>query len=431
MNYEEAMEYIVGTSRFGMNFGLERVKAMLSLLSNPQDSLKCIHIAGTNGKGSTSAMITSILREEGYAVGMYTSPYLEEFEERIQINGENIPKEVLANLVGEIKGVVSKVIEMGYDSPTQFEIITTLMFLHFARAKVDYVILEVGLGGRLDATNVIEPLISVIGSISYDHMNILGSTISEIAYEKCGIIKNAPVVSYPQVEEARIVIEKVCKEKGSKLVLADEKSIKNINVNKKDNTQIIEYNINARVLEVEHSLLGEHQVKNTLTALNVIDVFSEIVKPISDDTIKKGISKTKWIGRMEVMSREPMVVIDGAHNIDGIKNLKSSVSKYFDYDKIILILGILGDKQVKEMVEEISEIADFVILTEPHNERAKSIDEMGCYLDELNKPYEKILNYKAAYEKALKIAGKNDLILACGSLYMIGDMRYVIRNCNK
>lgn len=427
MKYDKAMEYIANTSRFGMNFGLDRVKAMLSLLGNPQDNLKCIHIAGTNGKGSTTAMITSILKEEGYAIGMYTSPYLEEFEERIQINGVNIPKNKLAILINRIKEVIEEVVKKGYDNPTQFEIITTLMFLYFSDEKVDFVVLEVGLGGRLDATNVITPLISVIGSISYDHMNILGETIEEIAFEKCGIIKVAPVVSYPQVEDAKKVIEDVCKKNNANLLMTSVDSIKNIKSNKTLNTQIIEYDLNGRSIKVEHSLLGEHQAKNTLVALSVIDEFSKIVKPISDDVIKKGLLKARWIGRMEVMGKEPLVVIDGAHNIDGIINLKNSVDKYFNYNKVILILGILGDKQVEEMIKNITTMAKFVILTEPHNERAESIEKIGAYLEELNKPYDKILDYKKAYEKSLELANNDDLILVCGSLYMIGDMRRVIR----
>ncbi|WP_297517286.1 folylpolyglutamate synthase/dihydrofolate synthase family protein [uncultured Clostridium sp.] len=428
MKYDEAMEYIASTSRFGMNFGLERVETMLSLLGNPEKNLKCIHIAGTNGKGSTTAMITSILKEEGYTIGMYTSPYLEEFEERIQINGVNIPKEKLAKLVTEIKEAIDEVVKRGFDNPTQFEIITALMFLYFSREKTDFVVLEVGLGGRLDATNVINPLISVIASISHDHMNILGNTITEIAGEKCGIIKNSPVISYPQVEDAMKVVEDTCKLKKVELTKASLDSIKSVKANKESNTQLIEFNLNNRDIIVEHGLLGEHQVKNTLVALNVIDKFSKIIKPIKDDTIKAGISKTKWIGRMEVMRNEPLVVIDGAHNLDGIRSLKNSVKTYFNYKNIVLVLGILGDKEVEKMVSDISSISKTVILTEPHNDRAKNIDEMGECLENLDKPYEKILDYKDAYKRALEIANNDDLILICGSLYMIGDMRKVIRN---
>ncbi|MGL4742568.1 MAG: bifunctional folylpolyglutamate synthase/dihydrofolate synthase, partial [Sarcina sp.] len=355
MRYEEAMEYIANTSRFGMNFGLERVQTMLALLGNPEKKLKCIHIAGTNGKGSTTAMVTSILREEGYTVGMYTSPYLEEFEERIQINGVNIPKEKLVELVEKIIRVIDSVVEQGFDNPTQFEIITTIMFLYFANENVDYVVLEVGLGGRLDATNVIKPLLSAIASISFDHVKILGNTIAEIANEKCGIIKDAITVSYPQVVEAMEVIEENCTKKGVELIKAREESIKSVTIDKTLNLQTIEYYISNRDITITTQLLGEHQVKNTLFAINIIDAFSKIEKKVSDNSIISGIRKTKWIGRMEIIKRNPLVVIDGAHNIDGITAIKNSVRKYFNYNKVILILGILSDKDVRGMVTTISE----------------------------------------------------------------------------
>ncbi|MGL5244865.1 MAG: bifunctional folylpolyglutamate synthase/dihydrofolate synthase, partial [Sarcina sp.] len=203
MNYNEAMNYIENTSRFGMNFGLERVEKILELLGNPHKKIKCIHVGGTNGKGSTTAMISSILKEAGYKVGMYTSPYLEEFEERIQINNKNISKSDLIHTLETVKSVISKVVDLGYDNPTQFEIITVMMFYYFAKEKVDFAVIEVGLGGRLDATNVINPILVVLTSISYDHMNILGNTIEEIAWEKSGIIKeNCTVISYPQEKNA-------------------------------------------------------------------------------------------------------------------------------------------------------------------------------------------------------------------------------------
>lgn len=428
MEYKEAMEYIANTSRFGMNFGLERVEKMLEILGNPHKDLKCIHIAGTNGKGSTTAMITSILKEEGYTVGMYTSPYLEEFEERIQINGVNIPKEVLAELVGTVKNAREEVIKVGFDKPTQFEIITTLMFLYFAKEKVDYAVIEVGLGGRLDATNVIDPILSVIASISFDHMNILGSTITEIAGEKCGIIKNSPVITYPQVQEAMDVIEKTCKEKNVELIKTDISDIKEVTIDKVNHIQRIKLNLNGREIDLINNLLGDHQVKNTMLAVNVVDAFSKVEKQLSDDSIGAGIFKTRWIGRMEILRKEPIVLLDGAHNLDGIKNLKNSVSKYFEYKNLILILGILGDKEVEKMVSDISNEASIVILTEPHNERAENIDVMGTYLEKLEKPYEKILDYEKAYKRALELADKDDLILICGSLYMIGDMRREIKH---
>lgn len=423
MNYSEAMNFIANTSRFGMNFGLSRVEKMLELLGNPQNKIKCIHIAGTNGKGSTTAMITSILKEEGYTVGMYTSPYLEEFEERIQINGVNIPKERLAELVSKIKEVSEQIVSVGFDNPTQFEIITAIMFLYFAEENVDYAVIEVGLGGRLDATNVIDPVLVVITSISYDHMNILGETIEEIAGEKCGIIKNSPVVTYPQVEEAMKVIEEKCKEKSVQLIKTSENSIKEVIINKNDNTQKIKLEVGNELKEYKLALIGKHQVKNAMVALNAIEIFKTLGGRVREESIKAGLENVKWIGRMEKLNKNPMVVIDGAHNIDGIRTLKESIKEYFSYNKLILILGILGDKQVKEMVNTIGSLGENIILTEPHNERAESLEVMESYLKEENKNVYKIMNYREAYEKALELANDDDLVLICGSLYMIGDMR--------
>lgn len=219
MNYEEAMKYIINTAKFGSNYGLSRTEKILELLGNPHKKLKCIHIAGTNGKGSTTAMLSAILQEAGYKVGMFTSPYLEEFEERIQINGKNISKEKLSEVITEVSIVVDKVINLGYEQPTEFEIITCAAFLYFYKEGIDYGVIEVGLGGRLDSTNVIIPILSMITSISYDHINILGDTIEKITYEKAGIIKDGiPVVLYPQGKISERIIEEICIAHNSKLI---------------------------------------------------------------------------------------------------------------------------------------------------------------------------------------------------------------------
>ena len=222
MRYEEAMKYITEVGNFGSNYGLERTYKLLEYLGNPEKDLKFIHIAGTNGKGSTTSMITEILMGAGYKVGMYTSPFIEEFEERIQINRDNIPKEKLASLMDEVKFAVDKVIEDGYNHPTEFEIITVLMLLYFKKENIDFGVIEVGLGGTLDSTNVITPVLQVITSISFDHTNLLGNTLEEIAGEKAGIIKSGvPTVIYPQKEEALRVIENKCSEVNSKLYISD------------------------------------------------------------------------------------------------------------------------------------------------------------------------------------------------------------------
>ena len=429
MNYDEAMEYIVNASRFGMNLGLDRIEKVLEFLGNPHKDIKFIHIGGTNGKGSTTSMISSVLKESGYKVGMYTSPYLEEFEERIQINGENIKKEELAFFMSDIKKAIEKVIELGYERPTQFEIITALMFYYFSKKRVDYAVLEVGLGGRLDATNVINPELVVLTSISLDHMNVLGNTIEEIAGEKCGIIKKGvKVVSYPQEEKVITVIENKTKELGCELNVVDLDDIKSVIIDKKNHIQIIEMKIEEDTFNINCPLLGEHQIKNSLVAVTSLYNLRKKGLNIKKEDIYEGIKKVKWIGRMEVLEDNPLVVIDGAHNIDGILNLRRSIDKYFDFENMNLILGVLGDKQVDEMIEVITKGCKSAIVVEPHSDRAENIEKLYSKTKEKVSKVYKFDDYKKAYEKGVELSGNKDLLLICGSLYMVGDMRKSIIN---
>lgn len=426
MNYNEAMDYIHNTAKFGMNFGLERTEKILEFLGDPHKNLKCIHVAGTNGKGSTTSMITSVLKESGYKVGMYTSPFLEEFEERIQINLENIPKEDLASAVTVVKEAVDKVIELGYESPTEFEIITCAMFYYFNLKEVEFAVVEVGLGGRLDSTNVLKPFLTVIASISLDHMNILGNSILEIASEKAGVIKGGKVVCYPQVEEVLQLIEERCKVTESELILVNQASVKLINAKGDNFTQQLEININNDILNINLPLLGSHQLLNCTLAVNAIYALKDLGVNISKECLLRGIAKVKWKGRMEVLNTSPLVVIDGAHNVDGIKKLKDSVNTYFNYKKIVLVIGMLGDKEVNRMVEEICTLASTVVVTEPHSYRAQNPVKLYEIIREKGIPCDIIENYEEAYKKALSLCGQKDLILITGSLYMIGDMRKVI-----
>lgn len=434
MNYKEAMEYITNTAKFGSNYGLSRTEKILEILGDPHKKIKCMHIAGTNGKGSTTAMINKILCETGLKVGMYTSPYLEEFEERIQINNKNISKEDLAEVVTEVAVAVDKVIKLGYEHPTEFEIITCAMFLYFYRQKVDYGVIEVGLGGRLDSTNVINPIISVITSISYDHMNILGNSLREIAQEKAGIIKNnVPVVCYPQNKEVYEVIEKKCKETNSKLITLQKNSVEFLSVEEEDNFY---QNINIKTTENQYNiklgLLGKHQVLNCGLAIKVIEEFSNLEGiTIDKDIIFKALKEVKWPGRLELMGNSPKVIIDGAHNIDGILNLKESLETSFKYKRMILILGILADKQVEEMIKAIVPLAYKVIAVTPHSERAEIASELSRHIEKYNKNCEAIDNYEEAYHKALSLCDKEDMLVISGSLYMIGDMRGIIRRNKK
>lgn len=428
MTYEDAMKYITEVGNFGSNYGLERTHRLLELLGNPHKELKLIHIAGTNGKGSTTSMITKVLIGAGYKVGMYTSPFLEEFEERIQINNINIPKVKLTELVQSIIPVVDRVIEEGFNHPTEFEIITVLMLKYFHDEKIDFGVIEVGLGGRLDSTNVITPILSVITSISFDHVNLLGNDLGSIAKEKAGIIKEGiPVVIYPQQREAYDVIVSRVKEMNTTLYQVDTNTVKIIDIIKGDKPyQLLEVNNNGKY-NVQLPLLGEHQVLNFAVVTEVIkrlneDRFTNISKEIIIDSIKD----VKWIGRLEVLKNNPLVVIDGAHNIQGITALKTNVQKYFNYNKIYLILGILADKDVEEMVKTICPMATKVFAVTPNSYRAELAEDLKNEVIKYNSNCIAFDNYEDALIAAYNEAAEDDLVLASGSLYMIGDLRKLI-----
>ena len=431
MKYEEAMKYITEVGNFGSNYGLERTYKLLEHLGNPERDLKLIHIAGTNGKGSTTSMITEILMGEGYKVGMYTSPFIEEFEERIQINRNNIPKESLAILMDEIKVAVDKVIEAGYNHPTEFEIITVLMLLYFKKENIDFGVIEVGLGGTLDSTNVIKPIIQVITSISFDHTNLLGNTLEKIAREKAGIIKRGiPTVIYPQQEEVLKVIKNKCFEMDSELYIANNENLKFKNIVNLDKPyQLLKYN---NEIDILLPLLGEHQIINLSVAMQAIEVLNnKNIIDISIANIVKSIKNVSWKGRLEVLSNNPYVVIDGAHNIQGIKTLSRNIKKYFKYENLYLILGILADKDVEEMIKIITPMAKKVYSVTPNSIIGELAESLKDEVSKFNKNCKAFDKYEEAYLEALNDASEKDLILASGSLYMIGDMRKIIRKISQ
>lgn len=425
MNYNEALSYIHGTYKFGSKLGLENIKYLLELLENPHMDLNFIHVAGTNGKGSTSTFINSIMIEEGYKVGLFTSPYLEEFTERIRINGKNMPKDDLAEVTELVKAKVEIMLSNGRQHPTEFEIVTAIAMLYYKMQNVDYVVLEVGLGGRLDSTNVIEnTLVSVITPIALDHTEYLGDTLDKIAYEKGGIIKkNSCVVAHPQEEEAMKVIKNISAEKESTLTFAPVETIK---IKKYDefgitfdvNIEGVEYN------DYEIELLGRHQVNNATVALTTIMALKKYHKiDVSERSIRNGLKKAKWPGRLEVLKRNPTLLIDGAHNIHGARALKRSIEEMFNYDRLIAVIGVLGDKDVDGILEEIIPLCDTVIITKPNNPRAISLDKLKEKIEALGKEVLMYADISDAVDKSLEVSEKGDLVLYCGSLYMIGDVR--------
>lgn len=430
MNYNEALQFIHESHKFGMRLGLDNIKKLLELLGNPQNNLNIIHVAGTNGKGSTCSFISSILKESGYKVGLYTSPFLETFTERIRVNGENIREKEVGKIVSLIKEKIEIMVSEGYSYPTEFEIVTAMAFYYYNQEKVDFVALEVGLGGRYDATNVIDkPLVSAITSISLDHTGILGDTLGKIAFEKGGIIKeDCPTIVYPQQEEASEVIKNICAEKKSKYMECDFKNIeiKSSNIN----SQIYNCNINGKELrDLEIKLIGDHQIKNSIVALNVIDYLNDIkITNISEENIRKGLLETKWPGRIEKISENPMFIIDGAHNEEGAKSLANSIDKYFENKNKILVIGMLEDKDIESVLHLLIPKFNNVITTTPDNPRAIDANKLKEKIERYNIEVTCKPNIKEAVDYALEISNKDDVIISAGSLYMIGNVRTIIVN---
>ena len=343
MNYEQAIEFIHSTYKFGSKLGLDRIKRLMELLDNPQNSYKIIHVAGTNGKGSTCSLIHDVLMDAGYKTGLFISPYLEEFTERIQINKNHIDKESLSRITSLLKDKIDIMISEGYDHPTEFEVVTAIGFKYFQEQNIDFLVLEVGLGGRFDATNVInKPLVSVITSISYDHMEQLGDTLEKIAFEKSGIIKDSSnVVIYPQSENITSVIKDVAINKNATIYEASPQNIEKV---KSDITgQWFKYLKNDvfNLPELKINLLGSHQILNALTALLALEIIKSEGYIIRNENIKNGFLNCRFPGRFEIINKNPLIILDGGHNIDGINQFVKTVKEYFLNKKIIFFATLL------------------------------------------------------------------------------------------
>jgi len=424
MNYAEAMEYIHNTLKFGIKLGLHNMQILLDLMGNPHRKLRFVHVAGTNGKGSTVAYISNILIESGYRVGIYTSPYIERFTERIKINGQEIGESELGRLADFVKEKVEVMLEKGENHPTEFEIVTAIAFQFFLENSCDVVVLEVGLGGRHDSTNIIgTPELSVITTISYDHMDRLGNTLEEIAFEKAGIIKESGnVVIHPQTDSVERVFCNICREKGAKLHKADFTQLR-----------VIEFGIDGQKFDcdgyksLEISLLGEHQVRNACVAIKACEILQGKGFKITDETIRKGLKSTRWPGRMEVVNRNPLFIIDGAHNAEGAKALSNALNQYFPDKRKIFIIGVLKDKDYKSIIESVAPISYKIVAVTPNSDRALPAEELAIVLKSYCNSVLINDTIKDAVNTCMQISTTNDLICAFGSLYFIGEIRKIFK----
>jgi dihydrofolate synthase/folylpolyglutamate synthase len=407
MNYEEAIEYIHSIPKFRRPLGNAQLARLLESAGDPQDKLKFIHIAGTNGKGSTAAMLAEILKRQGYRTGMFTSPFIEVFNERIQINNTLIGNDELAEYTARMKELMEK--NEAYVS--EFAFITAVAFLYFYEKKCDIVVLETGMGGRLDATNIIStPILSVLTSISLDHMQFLGDTIEEIAAEKCGIIKpGVPVVSYPNAD-VRAIIEKTAKENGSELVFAKTPEVC---------TDGFIYKGKKHGL----SLKGEYQPKNAAVVIEAAELLNKYGLEISAENTEEGLKNTSWQARYEFLRDN--LVIDGGHNIDGVRELVNSLKA--DGRRVLAVVAMMADKSVSECMNEIADCADEVYCTQINVPRCAKAWELAVAAGEKDSVTRIYENAAKATEDALKNAGDR-LVCVCGSLYLAGEIRKIYKN---
>ena len=431
-NSKAAIEKIHKFERFGMILGLERMNSLLKLLGNPQDDLKIIHVAGTNGKGSICRYIYSVLQAGGYRTGLYTSPFLEVFNERIELDGKYISNEDLAVYTDRVLKCVETMTQRGEQSPTEFEVVTAIAFLYFKEKGCDYAIMEVGLGGSGDSTNVCKaPLVSVIASISYDHTDRLGNTLAEIAGEKAGIIKEGcPVVTSAEAPEALEVIERKAEELGC--MYFETRHVPYAVKSQDLGGSVFDVNIQGVTYEnLEISMLGEHQIKNAICALAALSIMEERGDvSLHRDDIYKGFKAAKQIGRLEVMSAQekvPVVIIDGAHNPDGAASLRKAMKEYMPDKKILMVTGMLADKDTESILREFTAITDTFIATEPENPRKLDSESLKDKIEAMGASCESISDCREAVKAAEECGKDFDAILYAGSLYMIGAIRGLLR----
>ena len=417
MNYEEAMNFIQNTNKFGSVLGLDNIRELLERLGNPQDQLRVVHIAGTNGNGSTLAFLAGIFRESGYRAGRFVSPASLYYEERFRINEENISKKDLCFYMEKIKNVAEEMVKDGLSHPTMFEIETALSFLYFLDKKVDVVLLETGMGGRLDATNVVKkPIATVIASIGMDHMQFLGDTLEKIASEKAGIIKEGcPVISYDNTKEVNEVIKNKAKQMHAKVTFVNSAGIRVLQESLNGESFSYRSSDGRWYEKIEIPLLGRHQINNAALALETLNVIKNYYC-ISDFQTEDGMRKTIWRGRIEILEREPMVICDGAHNPDGAKSLLSFLQNNFTNQRLIYIMGVLSDKDYEQMVQILAPAADKIYTVAPDNPRALSSRELCNCISKYHQNVEERQRLAECLSKVRQKAEKDDVIIICGTL---------------
>ena len=415
MTLEEALHYIHAVCWKGSIPGLERINALLDEMGHPEQTLKFVHVTGTNGKGSTCAMIASVLRKAGYRTGLYTSPYITRFNERMQINGEMIPDEELCAITAEIKPLADRI----FEQPTEFEMVTAIAFAWFARRQCDIVVCEVGMGGEFDATNVIgAPEAAVLCNIGLDHTEVLGDTLEKIAATKSGIIKSGcNAVLYRSTPGVEAVVEQRCSEVGAALHKVD---FAGLHLRSRSlEGQIFDF---GGLTGLHLPLLGEHQLHNAAVALTTLSVLQKRGWKITEDDIRQGFACVVWPGRFQIIGREPLFLIDGGHNPQCIQALAQNITDYLPDRPLTILTGVLGDKDYHCMYRSVADHAAEFITVTPDNPRALTAQKLAGYLSSFGKPVTACDTVDEGVRLAIDHAGKSGTVLCYGSLYLLGDV---------
>jgi dihydrofolate synthase/folylpolyglutamate synthase len=416
--FVESLNYLYGLERFGMIFGLSNIERIVRALGNPHKDLKVVHVGGTNGKGSTAVMMASVLQESGYRVGLYTSPHILSFTERIQINGQEITEAEVAEMTARMRKQIEEAQIL--QRFTFFDFTTAMAFLYFAESGIDLAIMEVGLGGRLDSTNIVTPVVAVITNVSYEHRNVLGNSLSGIAREKAGIIKpGVPVMTGVTQQEILGQIQETCREKKAPLYLRGRDF-----VTEKERTGVFRFRGRRWDFSgIKINLLGDYQIDNAAMALGTLEAMEKAGFAVTRESVYGGLEKVEWPGRLEVIQKRPYVVLDGAHNPAGAEALSEALSQGFSYKRCFLLLGIMGDKEVERIVSILAPLSQETVLCQPKQDRAAPPERLLRATEAAGGKGRVIPDVAKGLDTLLSVAGSDDLICVAGSFYTIGEAK--------
>jgi dihydrofolate synthase/folylpolyglutamate synthase len=425
-SYREDMEWLFTVRRFGSKLGLDYVSHLLSRIGDPQDDFRSIHVTGTSGKGSTTAMVASILSEAGYKVGMFTSPHLMSFMERIVVDGRKISAEDVVRLVSLIRPVAE---EMAADPqlrhPTFFEIVTAMAFEYFAEEDVEFAVLEAGMGGRLDATNVVKALVSVITNVGLEHTEVLGDTLLEIAEKKAGIIKKGgALITATADDEVFHLFTEICRRVGSRIFrVGDDLSFEKIQSDH-DGQRFRLEGLFDTYGELFIPLLGEHQLLNAASAVGAVEALRFYGVEVPRDAVEGGLASVRWPGRMEIVQTRPLVVLDGAKDVDATRAVKETLLNDFDVDRVVAVVSMSSDKKIAGMIEQLAQAADYFVIT-AHGVMGRAAEPslIARELERLSKGHEIVEDIKDAVRRAIHLAGEDGMVIVVGSIFLVGEAR--------